>query len=321
MYNILIVKYGEIGVKGKNRYIFENKLIKNVKNILKPIGKFNVYKEYGRIYVDLDGYDYEEVVEEVKKVFGIVGVCPAVRAEKDYNLLKELALKMLEEKIEQGCALRCKYCHNRDTWDTKSGKEYTTDEVITQALKYKSYMNASGGGITVSGGEATLQPEFLNELFIKAKENKIHTCLDTSGFVNIDVIDPILDNTDLVLLDLKHMIEEESKELTGVGVEKSLKLAKHLDERNIPVWIRHVLLPGITDNKENLEALGEFVSKLNNVERFEFLPYHSIGVHKWESMGLNYELKNIEDATSEDVAKASEIVEKFGVKVFNSKSK
>lgn len=102
MYNILIIKYGEIGVKGKNRYIFENKLIKNVKNILKPIGKFNVYKEYGRIYVDLDGYDYEEVVEEVKKVFGIVGVCPAVRAEKDYNLLKELALKMLEEKIEQG---------------------------------------------------------------------------------------------------------------------------------------------------------------------------------------------------------------------------
>ena len=102
MYNILIVKYGEIGVMGKNRYIFENKLIKNVKNILKPIGKFNVYKEYGRIYVDLDGYDYEEVVEEVRKVFGIVGVCPAVRAEKDYNLLKELALKMLEEKIEQG---------------------------------------------------------------------------------------------------------------------------------------------------------------------------------------------------------------------------
>ena len=102
MYNILIVKYGEIGVKGKNRYIFENKLIKNVKNILKPIGKFNVYKEYGRIYVDLDGYDHEEIIEEVRKVFGIVGVCPAVRAEKDYNLLKELALKMLEEKIDEG---------------------------------------------------------------------------------------------------------------------------------------------------------------------------------------------------------------------------
>ncbi|MDK2586438.1 tRNA uracil 4-sulfurtransferase ThiI [Romboutsia sedimentorum] len=102
MYNILIVKYGEIGVKGKNRYIFENKLIKNVKNMLKPIGNFNVYKEYGRIYVDLEDYDYEEVIEEVKKVFGIVGVCPAVRAEKDYDKLKELALNMLEEKIEQG---------------------------------------------------------------------------------------------------------------------------------------------------------------------------------------------------------------------------
>lgn len=102
MYNILIVKYGEIGVKGKNRYIFENKLIKNVKNILKPIGKFNVYKEYGRIYVDLEDYDYEEVIEEVRKVFGIVGVCPAVRAEKDYKKLKEIALAMLEEKIENG---------------------------------------------------------------------------------------------------------------------------------------------------------------------------------------------------------------------------
>lgn len=102
MYNILIVKYGEIGVKGKNRYVFENKLIKNIKNILKPIGKFDVYKEYGRIYVNLEDYDYEEVVEEVRKVFGIVGVCPAVRSEKDYKKLKELALEMLEEKIEQG---------------------------------------------------------------------------------------------------------------------------------------------------------------------------------------------------------------------------
>ena len=102
MYNILIAKYGEIGVKGKNRYIFENKLIKNIKNMLKPLGDFNVYKEYGRIYVDLEDYDYEEVIEEVKKVFGIVGVCPAIRAEKDYNKLKELALMMLEEKIEEG---------------------------------------------------------------------------------------------------------------------------------------------------------------------------------------------------------------------------
>ena len=214
-----------------------------------------------------------------------------------------------------GCKLRCKYCHNRDTWDVKSGTEYTTDEVITQASKYKSYMNASGGGITVSGGEATLQPEFVAELFAKAKQNEIHTCLDTSGFVDIDKLDPILDNTDLVLLDLKHMIDEKSKDLTGVGIEKSIKLAKHLNERNIPVWIRHVLVPGVTDTKENLEALGEFVSTLNNVDRFEFLPYHSIGVHKWESMGLNYELKHIEDATPEDVDKAAKVLAKYNITV------
>jgi len=217
----------------------------------------------------------------------------------------------------QGCQLRCKYCHNRDTWDPKGGKEYSTDEIINQALKYSSYMKFSGGGITASGGESTLQPEFLTELFAKAKKNKIHTCLDTSGFVNIDIVDPILDNTDLVLLDLKHMVEEKSKDLTGVGIEKSLKLAKHLDERNIPVWIRHVLVPGVTDDFENLEKLGQFVASLNNVERFELLPYHTLGVHKWESMGIDYELKDVENASSEDIEKAIKIVEKFGVNVFN----
>ncbi|MGL5346322.1 MAG: pyruvate formate-lyase-activating protein [Peptostreptococcaceae bacterium] len=220
----------------------------------------------------------------------------------------------------QGCPLRCKYCHNRDTWDTKGGKEYTTDEIIADASKYKSYMKFSGGGITVSGGEATLQPEFITELFAKAKKAGIHTCLDTSGFVNIDTLDPILDNTDLVLLDLKHINEDKSKDLTGVGSKKSLEVAKHLDKRNIPVWIRHVLVPGVTDDKEHMEQLGEFVSTLNNIDRFEILPYHTMGVHKWESMGLDYELKDTPDATSEDVQKASDIIEKFGVKVF-SKSK
>ncbi|CEH35700.1 pyruvate formate-lyase-activating protein [Romboutsia lituseburensis] len=217
----------------------------------------------------------------------------------------------------QGCPLRCKYCHNRDTWDAKGGKEYTTDEIINQALKYSSYMKFSGGGITASGGEATLQPEFLTELFAKAKKNNIHTCLDTSGFVDIETVDPILDNTDLVLLDLKHMVEEKSKDLVGVGIEKTLKLAKHLDERNIPVWIRHVLVPGITDDVENLEKIGQFVSTLNNVDRLELLPYHTLGVHKWENMGIDYQLKDTPDATSEDIEKAKQIIEKFGVKVFN----
>ncbi|MCC0692107.1 MULTISPECIES: pyruvate formate-lyase-activating protein [unclassified Clostridioides] len=218
----------------------------------------------------------------------------------------------------QGCPLRCKYCHNRDTWDTKSGKEYTVDEIITDALKYTSFMKFSGGGITASGGESTLQPEFLSELFKKAKENDIHTCLDTSGFVDIKTIDPILDNTDLVLLDLKHMVEEKSIDLTGVGMDKALKLARHLDSRNIPVWIRHVLVPGITDDTDNLEKLGQFVATLKNVERFELLPYHSMGIHKWENLGIDYELKDVPDASKEDIKKASEIISKFGVKVYNS---
>lgn len=218
----------------------------------------------------------------------------------------------------QGCPLRCKYCHNRDTWDTKSGKEYTVDEIITDALKYTSFMKFSGGGITASGGESTLQPEFLSELFKKAKENDIHTCLDTSGFVDIKTIDPILDNTDLVLLDLKHMVEEKSIDLTGVGMDKALKLARHLDSRNIPVWIRHVLVPGITDDTNNLEKLGQFVATLKNVERFELLPYHSMGIHKWENLGIDYELKDVPDASKEDIKKTSEIISKFGVKVYNS---
>lgn len=219
----------------------------------------------------------------------------------------------------QGCPLRCKYCHNRDTWDVKDGTEYTAEELIDNVSRYSSYWRSSGGGITASGGEATLQADFLAELFAIAKERDIHTCLDTSGFVDIEKIDKVLDNTDLVLLDIKHMNEEEAKNLTGVGIEKTLKLARHLDERNIPIWLRHVLVPGITDSEENLSQIGELAASLNNIDRLEILPYHTMGVHKWENMGLDYELKDVRDADSDDVARAAEIIEKHGVKVFNSK--
>lgn len=219
----------------------------------------------------------------------------------------------------QGCPLRCKYCHNRDTWDVKDGTEYTAEELIDNVSRYSSYWRSSGGGITASGGEATLQADFLAELFAIAKERDIHTCLDTSGFVDIEKIDKVLDNTDLVLLDIKHMNEEEAKNLTGVGIEKTLKLARHLDERNIPIWLRHVLVPGVTDSEENLSQIGELAASLNNIDRLEILPYHTMGVHKWENMGLNYELKDVRDADADDVAKAAEIIERHGVKVFNSK--
>lgn len=215
----------------------------------------------------------------------------------------------------QGCPLRCKYCHNRDTWDTKGGKEYTVDEIIKDVKKYSTYMKFSGGGLTVSGGEATLQPEFLKELLMEAKANDIHTALDTSGFVDIDVVDPILDYTDLVLLDIKHMNKEKAKELTGVTNDKTMALAKHLYDKNIPVWIRYVLIPGITDSQDDLEALGEFVSNLSNIEKVEVLPYHILGMHKWEYMGLEYPLKGVPEATKEDIEKANEVLSKYKIEI------
>ncbi|WP_455544465.1 pyruvate formate-lyase-activating protein [Intestinibacter sp.] len=221
----------------------------------------------------------------------------------------------------QGCPLRCKYCHNRDTWKANVGNEYTVDELIQDITKYQSYMQFSGGGVTASGGEATLQTEFVTELFKRCKELGIHTCLDTSGFINVNQIDELLDYTDLVLLDIKHIDNEKCKELTGVGNEKCLKLAKHLDERGIPVWIRQVLIPGITDDAEDLKKLGQFVSSLNNVDRFEFLPYHGMGIHKWESMGLEYELKDVKDPTEEEIRRANNIVQSCGVAVHNKIAK
>lgn len=219
----------------------------------------------------------------------------------------------------QGCPLRCKYCHNRDTWKPNCGKEYTSDELVQDIVKYQSYMQFSGGGVTASGGEATLQADFVAELFAKCKELGIHTCLDTAGFVDIEKVDKLLDYTDLVLLDIKHIDNEKCKKLTGVGNEKALKLAKHLDERNIPIWFRHVLVPGVTDSEENFSKIGEFAATLNNIDRLEILPYHTMGVHKWENMGLKYDLKDVRDANDEDVARAAEIIERYGVKVFNSK--
>lgn len=211
----------------------------------------------------------------------------------------------------QGCPLRCKYCHNRDTWDAQGGKEYNVNELIDDVKKYIPFMKTSGGGLTVSGGEPTLQPEFLKRLLIEAKENDIHTAVDTSGFVDIEVIDPILDYTDLVLLDIKHIDRDSFKDLTGVYNDKTLNLAKHLEKKKIPVWIRYVLVPGLTDNKEDIKNLAKFLSTLGNVEKIEVLPYHSMGEFKWNELGYDYPLKGILDATDEEVKEASKIFEKI----------
>ncbi len=204
----------------------------------------------------------------------------------------------------QGCPLQCQYCHNRDTWNMKYGKEYTPDEVIKEVLKYRNYYNSSGGGLTVTGGEPFMQPDFLLELLKLAKENDIHTCIDTSGYVDIAEADPILDYTDLVLLDLKQMDDVKYMELTGRNLSKSLIFAERLESRKIPVWIRHVLIPGKTDDEADLMKLSNFVNSLTNVEDFELLKYHTMGVFKWEKLGYAYPLEGIREANDEDIMRA-----------------
>ena len=204
----------------------------------------------------------------------------------------------------QGCHLQCKYCHNRDTWDMNGGKYKSLDDIYDSILRYKNYI-VPNGGVTVSGGEPLLQVKFLIELFTKLKKQKIHTCIDTSGMVSLtDDIKKVLKLTDLVLLDIKHIDDEKCKDLVGRSNKLELEFAKYLSDNNIPVWIRQVLIPGYTDSEEDLLKLKDFLSTLNNVEKVEFLPYHSMGKFKWKELGFKYELEDVRDATSEDVDRA-----------------
>lgn len=207
----------------------------------------------------------------------------------------------------QGCPLRCKYCHNRDTRDVNLGDIYTVDEVIEKVINYKEYMGEHGG-VTVSGGEPLLQLDFVIELFKKLKEQGIHTTLDTSGFIDTDKLKDLLQYTDLVLLDLKQMNDEAHKELIGVGNEKVLKFAKHLSDMAIPMWIRHVLVPGYTDDEEHLLKLKEFIQTLKSVEKVEVLGYHWLGKEKWELVGEKYPLDGVPEASDKDIARAEKIL-------------
>lgn len=210
----------------------------------------------------------------------------------------------------QGCTLKCKYCHNRDSWDLCGGMEYTTEELLSKIKRYKSYFMPSGGGVTVSGGEPLLQQDFLIELLTALKREKIHTAIDTSGSFDItDKVKQIIDLADLFLLDIKCINDEICKDLVGVSNKKELDFARFLSDIKKPMWIRQVLVPGITDKKEDLLKLKEFIYSLNSVEKVEILPYHDLGRFKWESLGFAYPLADIKPATNEDVAKAKKILE------------
>lgn len=208
----------------------------------------------------------------------------------------------------QGCHLECKYCHNRDTWDINSGKYESLDEIFTKVIRYKNYI-CPNGGVTVTGGEPLLQVKFLVELFKKLKEENIHTCIDTSGMVTItDDIKELLSYTDLVLLDIKHIDDNKCRDLVGKSNKLELEFAKYLSDNNIKMWIRQVIVPGYTDNEEDLLKLKDFIGSLKTVEKVELLPYHNIGEFKWKKLGLKYPLEGIRQATDEDIKKAKEIL-------------
>ena len=209
----------------------------------------------------------------------------------------------------QGCSLKCKYCHNRDTWDTNSGTTISVSELVKEVLKYKTYIDNSNGGVTVSGGEPLLQTEFVTEFFKELKKLNIHTALDTAGSLPIsDKIKELLKYTDLVLLDIKHINNEKAINLTGISNKNNLEFAKYLSNINIPVWIRQVLIPGYTDDKFDLIKLKEFLNTLKNVEKVEILPYHDLGKFKWEILGDKYELENVKSPTNEDIQKAKNLL-------------
>lgn len=210
----------------------------------------------------------------------------------------------------QGCHLRCKYCHNRDTWDCNKGTVVSADEIVQKVVRYKNFLLPSGGGFTATGGEPLLQIPFLITLFQKLKKENISTAIDTSGMFNLtDDLKELLRLTDLVLLDIKHIHPKKSKDLVGFSNEKELAFAQYLSNNHIPIWIRQVIIPGITDNKEDLIALKNFISSLKTVQNVELLPYHNLGIYKWEKLNIDYPLKGIPNATEADISRAKKILE------------
>lgn len=210
----------------------------------------------------------------------------------------------------QGCALQCLYCHNPDSWSHDSGKLMTVEEVLAEIEPFVPYYTNSGGGITVTGGEPTLQSPFVAELFRQCKERwNLHTTLDSSGFCEPSHAVTLMEYTDLVLLDMKHMNEEKHTALTSQSNERILRFAQWLSDIQKPVWIRTVLVPGYTDDYEHLTGLGHLIGKLQNVQKVEVLPYHRMGVYKWQQLGREYELEGVNTPTDREVQRAYDLIE------------
>lgn len=212
----------------------------------------------------------------------------------------------------QGCPMRCLYCHNPDTWNPKAGEKVTAEELIREFDKNRAFY--AKGGITVSGGEPLLQIDFLTELFEKCKEENIHTCIDTSGITYredeeyLQKLHKLLKFTDLVMLDIKHIDSGKHRALTGHSNERILAFAKFLEKEKIPLWVRHVVVEGYTDNKEDLIKLGEFIGTLGNLKGLDVLPYHTMGVNKYKEQGIPYKLEGLKALPQSEAVKAKEYI-------------
>lgn len=211
----------------------------------------------------------------------------------------------------QGCPLRCLYCHNPDTWAVGRDTPYqfTPEELLAEVLRYKNFI--AKGGVTVTGGEPLLQPLFLKEFFHLCRANGIHTALDTSGYICSEKAFDVVEEVDLVLLDLKTIRPELHPRLTGVKLENTLRFLDHLEERKIPTWIRHVIVPGLTDDTESLEALANYISRYTVVQKIELLPYHTMGAYKYEAQGLTYPLKDIPALSKDQLDLAKDIFKRI----------
>lgn len=215
-----------------------------------------------------------------------------------------------------GCPLRCLYCHNPDTFLMKDGEPVEAEELLRRMKRYRRVFKASGGGITLSGGEVLMQPAFAEKLLTGAKEMGIHTCIDTSGFLGAQASDEFLDKVDLVLLDVKSGSESTYKEVTGRSLEPTIAFGDRLAEKGIEVWARFVLVPGLTDAVENVEEVADIIARWpNNVSRVEVLPFHQMGTDKWDTLGLDYKLRNTRPPTPESVEATREIFRQRGFTV------
>ena len=215
----------------------------------------------------------------------------------------------------QGCPLRCQYCHNPDTWG-KGGQAYTAEQIAERVLKYKNYFGDKGG-VTVSGGEPLLQIDFVKELFTLLKGKGIHTCADTSGITfnanskeSVEKHKALLPVTDLFMVDIKHIDDEACKKLTGHSNANTLAFLKFLSDNGAKIWIRQVLVPGITDNEQSLQRTRAFIDTLKTVEKVEVLPYHTMGVVKYKNLGIEYPLAGVEAPNKQSVERAKEILQK-----------